>query len=222
MSKVKFYCTTTFLILSAISAISQKSLDDSILTKLISTKIIEDEIIEVSVSGRVFSALIQNGDTVIVADIANVKISSPKNFKNREEYYRYMKYRRYANSVFPYAEEAVRIFKEAEYVTQHMKKRKRRKYNRKLAKELKQKFQNPLKKLSKTQGKILIKMIERELGRNMFQLIKNTTGWWKASYWNRTSRFFGYRLKEGYSYGVDPILDIVLMDFDISSDLSSK
>ena len=133
-----------------------------------------------------------------------------------------MKYRRYAASVFPYAEEAVRIFNEAEYATRHMKKRKRKKHNRKLAKELRREFEKPLKKLSKTQGKILIKMIERELGKSMFKLIKNTNGWFKAAYWNRASRLFGYKLKEGYSFGKDPILDIVLMDFDISSDLSSK
>lgn len=195
---------------------AQRELSDTLIAEMLSTSALpKEDIVDVRVDGRVFSALIQNGDTIIIADLANVSVSSPKKFKNREEYYKYMKYRRYANSVFPYAEEAVRIFKEAEYATRHMKKRKRKKHNRKLAKQLKEKFQKPLKKLSKTQGKILIKMIERELGKSMFHLIKNTNGWWKAAYWNRTSRLFGYRLKEGYSYGNDPILDVVLMDFDI-------
>ena len=203
---------------------AQYMLSDSILTKMITTSALteKEETVEVNVSGKVFSALIQNGDTIIVADLFNVNVSSPRAFQDRKEYYRYLKYRRYASSVYPYAQEAIRIFKEAEYATTHMKKRKRKKHNRKLAKELKKKFQRPLKKLSKTQGKLLIKMIERELGRSMFYLIKNTNGWWKAAYWNRASKLFGYKLKEGYAYGDDPILDIVLMDFDISSDLSGK
>ncbi|MEE9372739.1 MAG: DUF4294 domain-containing protein [Saprospiraceae bacterium] len=196
---------------------AQRQLSDSILTLMLSTTGFRqiEEIIDVEIEGRVFSALIEDGDTIIVADLVNVNVSSPKRFADRTEYYRYMKYRRYAASIFPYAQEAVRIFKEAEYSTHGMKKRKRKKHNRKLAKQLKKQFGKPLKKMSKTQGKILIKMIERELGRSMYHLIKNTNGWWKAMYWNSTSRFFGYKLKEGYSYGVDPILDVVLMDFDL-------
>lgn len=213
-----------FLLGLSLGAFAQKGLQDEVLLEMMKTTALdhEEKIVKLDLGGRVFSALIQNGDTIIVADLVNVNISSPKDFKSREEYYKYMKYRRYASSVFPYAKEAIRIFNEAEYSTQGMKRRKRRKHNRKLAKELKNKFEKPLKKLSKTQGKILVKMIEREVGRSMFQLIKNTNGWWKASYWNRTSSFFGYKLKEGYVYGDDPILDIVLMDFDISSDLSTK
>ena len=204
-------------------ASAQKDLSDTVLVDMISTSALDhEEIISVGLEGRVFSALVRGKDTIIIADLVNVNISSPRDFKSREDYYRYMKYRRYAGSVFPYAQEAVRIFKEAEFYTQGMKKRKRKKHNRKLAKQLKSEFEKPLKKLSKTQGKIMIKMIERELGRSMYQLIKNTNGWWKAMYWNRTSRLFGYRLKEGYTYGKDPILDVVLMDFDISSDLSGQ
>ena len=181
-----------------------------------SGSVASEEVIDVSMGNKVFSALIQDGDTMIIANLANVNVSSPKKFDNHNDYLLYMKYRRYAGIVFPYAKEAIRIFNEADYATKEMKKRKRKRHLRKLAKELKIKFERPLKGLSKTQGKILIKMIERELGQSMFVLIKNTNGWWKAMYWNKASRIFGYRLKEAYKYGDDPILDIVLMDFDFS------
>ena len=179
----------------------------------------EEEIIEVKVGKKVFSAIIENGDTLIVASLKNVAITSPKSFENREDYLKYLKYRRYASSVYPYAKEAIRIFREAESATMDLKKRKRRKYLKKLSKDLEREFEEPLKSLSKTQGKIMIKMIERELGENMFDLIKMTNGRFKAAYWNQSSKLYGYRLKEGYVYGQRPILDVVLMDFDISYEM---
>ena len=61
-------------------------------------------------------------------------------------------------------------------------------------------------------------MIERELDARMFDLIKNTQGKLKAFYWNQSSKLYGYRLKTGYIVGDNPILDVVLQDFDISYD----
>lgn len=182
----------------------------------------QEKIVQVKMGKKVFSALVQDGDTIIIASLKNVAITSPKSFANQEDYLKYMKYRRYASSVFPYAKEAIRIFREAESETFELKKRKRKKYLRRLSKELETEFENPLKKLSKTQGKIMIKMIERELGESMFDLIKKTNGRFKAAYWNQSSKLYGYRLKEGYVYGHRPILDIVLMDFDISYEVPNN
>ena len=179
----------------------------------------KEEVIQIKVGKKVFSAIVEGGDTLIVASLKNVAITSPKSFDNREDYLKYMKYRRYASSVYPYAKEAIRIFREAESTTVMLKKRKRRKYMKKLSKELESEFEKPLKGLSKTQGKIMIKMIERELGESMFDLIRMTNGRFKAAYWNQSSKLYGYRLKEGYVYGQRPILDVVLMDFDISYEM---
>ena len=181
-----------------------------------------EKIINLTIGNKVFPALIQNGDTIIVAHLSTVHISSPRSFINRSDYLKYLKYRRYASIVYPFAKESIRIFREAENAVSDMKKRKRRKYLKSLSKELESKFEEPLKTLTKTQGKIMLKMIERELGRSMYNLIKNTSGRWKAAYWNHSSKLYGYRLKEGYEYGERPILDIVLMDFDISYHLSAK
>ena len=74
-------------------------------------------------------------------------------------------------------------------------------------------------KLSKTQGKILVKMIERELDTPMYSLIKDLQGKFKAFYWNHSSKLYGYRLKDGYTEGDNPILDAVLQDLNISYEL---
>ncbi|MGB3546402.1 MAG: DUF4294 domain-containing protein [Saprospiraceae bacterium] len=156
------------------------------------------------------------GDTLILASLEGVSVSSPRAFASREDELRYRKYRRYAIKVYPYAREAIRIFRETEYVTQHMKSRERKRYIRKLQKELDDEFKEPLKKLSKTQGLILMKMIERELDRPMFDLVQDLRGGLTASYWGTLSRFYGYRMKDGYIVGDDKILDSVLDDFNVA------
>lgn len=158
-----------------------------------------------------------NGDTILVADdLMTVSLTSPRKFKSREEYLRYRKYLRYAAIVYPYAKEAIIVFRELEAQTLEMKKGKRKKYAKKLQKDLDDKFEEPLKNLTKTQGKILVKMVERELNNDLHNLIKTYRGGMTAGYWNTLSKFWGYDLKEGYIEGQDPILDAVLQDFNIS------
>lgn len=158
-----------------------------------------------------------NGDTIFVADdLMTVQLTSPRDFANRDEYYRYRKYLRYAAVVYPYAKEAIVVFRQLEAETQDMKKGKRKRRAKKLQKELDDKFEKPLKSLTKTQGKILVKMVERELGSPMHSLIKTYRGAITAGYWNTFSKMFGYNLKDGYKEGDDPILDAVLQDFNIS------
>ncbi len=201
--------------------------EDSVLSDLRKVQVpqpsTEDTVQSILVNGQVMQALINGTDTLYFVDLRNVNISSPRTFADRSEYLRYLKYRRYATKVYPYAKQAIRIFTEAEQASVDLKKRKRKKYLKKLSKELEKEFEEPLTGLSKTQGKILVKMIERELETPMFDLIKMTQGKFKAFYWNQSSKLFGYRLKTGYNLGDNPILDIVLQDFDISyEDVSSQ
>ena len=162
--------------------------------------------------------LTDDGDTLYVADnlMQEISLTSPRKFKSREDYLRYRRYLRYAAIVYPYAKEAIKIFREVEYATENMKKSKRKKHIRKLQKQLKKEFEDPLKKLTKTQGLILTKMIERELDKSMFELIKGLKGGMSATYWSTASRFWGYRLKDKYEVGDDEILDVVLKDFNVS------
>ncbi len=175
------------------------------------------EMFETSVDGHVMTAMItEEGDTLIMATLEDVSITTPRTFASAADYRKYMKFRRYAAIVYPYAKEAIRIFKETEHVTNTMSKRKRKKHIKKLQEELKQEFEEPLSRLTKLQGKILVKMIEKELDKNMFDLIKGVRGRIAAMYWHNASKLYSYDLKEGYSRGTYDILDAVLDDFDVS------
>lgn len=172
---------------------------------------------QINIAGKLYPYIIDEcGDTLIVANLENVSVSSMRSFGSEEDYNKYRKYRRAATIVYPYAVEAIKVFRELEANTEEMRKGKRKKYAKHLQKDLKEKFEDPLKKLTRTQGLVLTKMIEKELNTSTYTLIKDLRGGFTASYWGTIGRFYGYRLKEAYQRGKDPILDIVLDDFNIS------
>jgi len=177
----------------------------------------DPEMFKTTVDGQVMTAMItEDGDTLIMATLDDVSITTPRTFNSAEDYRKYMKFKRYAAIVYPYAKEAIRIFKENEHVTNTMSRRKRKKHTKKLQEELKSEFEEPLMKLTKLQGKIMVKMIEKELDKNMYDLIKGLRGRFAAAYWHNASKLYSYDLKEGYNRGDYHILDAVLDDFDIS------
>ncbi|MBK6362463.1 MAG: DUF4294 domain-containing protein [Saprospiraceae bacterium] len=172
---------------------------------------------KVAVDGKIYSALITpDGDTLILTDLDGLQITALRKFGSDDEYKKYMRFRNYAQIVFPYAKEAIRIFRELEYASNNLSRRERKKKIKELEAELSREFEEPLKNLTKLQGKIMIKMIEKETGQPMYHLIKDMKGGFSAFYWNAFSKLYSYDLKEGYNKGDYPILDAVLQDFDVS------
>ncbi len=169
-----------------------------------------------TINGFVVKVLIIDGDTLPLIDLEEMQFTQKRNFKSREERQRYHKWRKYAAKVYPYAAEAIRLYREVESNTEDMKKGKRRKYGRHKEKELRPQYQDEIKKLTKTQGFILIKMVERELDRPFYEVIKELEGGWKAMQWQALGRWYGYNLKTGYDASEDPLLESILGDLNIS------
>lgn len=173
----------------------------------------------VQINGEWAPVQIDGCDTLILLELDEVSFTAPRIFASAEEEAKYRKYKRYAAIVYPYATRAIKIFEETDFVTRHMKKRQRRKHIKRLQKELKEEFEDPLKKLTKTQGYILVEMIEREREESMYELIRGLKNGLSARYWQIMGSFFEYDLKEPYARGQDPILDMILDDLDVSYDL---
>lgn len=199
------------------------AIQDTNVTIVDSLTMMETALTELSIRGNVYSALItEEGDTLIMDVFNDISITSMRSFDDDADYKKYLKQRRYASKVYPYAREAIRIFREVEWAEENLKKRDRKKRIKELEKELKSEFEAPLSKLTKLQGKIMIKMIEQELDETMYNLIKSVRGRFTAFYWHNFSKLYSYDLKEGYNMGVYPILDAVLSDFDVSFRLQSE
>jgi len=177
---------------------------------------------ESTFDGQVVKFLIgDNGDTIILADLGEVAITSNR-YSSKKEQYHYKRVKLRALRVYPYAAEAIKLFYEVQDYTTDMKKRNRKRHIKRLQKELKKKFDEPLRKLSRYQGYVLMCMIERELDTSLYQLVKGLRGWWSANYWNNIGKIYGYHLKKGYDPTNDPILENVLQDLDVSYQMAKK
>ena len=157
---------------------------------------------------------VENGDTVFVMALRPVRIWQPRKFKDLEEQHLYNRYKYAAKIVYPYALQAISLYEEIGEQTADMSRRQRKRYVRREHHELKGDFEAQMRNLSKTQGKVLIKMIEKELNQPFYEIIKQTRGGFTATYWHQFGKLYGYDLKEGYAPGADPLLDEVFLDYD--------
>jgi hypothetical protein len=168
--------------------------------------------------GRVMRVRINGTDTIVVARIPEVVVKAPPVFSDDEEYRQYMRYKRYATEVLPYAIESIRIYRKYQRETAGMKPGQAKRHAKEIQKEIKEEFTDPLKDLSRTQGKVLVKMIERHLDTPMYNVLRDVRGSFTATKWQTIGRLYGYDLKEGYIPGQDRILDMILNDFELNVD----
>ncbi len=157
---------------------------------------------------------VENGDTVFVMSLWPVRITDRRQFKDPDERRQYLLYKNAARKVYPYALEAIEMYEDYQDETAGMTKRQRRRFMRHEHHELKEDMTDQMKSLSKTQGKVLIKMIEKEVGKPFYEILRETRGGMTAAYWNNMGKLYGYDLKEGYQPGADPLLDEVFLDYD--------
>ena len=162
------------------------------------------------------------GDTVLYCQLREFEVSAPRTFANADDFKRYERYQRYAPTVIHYAVDAVRTYRELEAVTRDGGNRDRKKYINDLQNKMDDKLKSQLKDLTRTQGLMLIKMIEKELHMPFYDLVKDVKGGFAAFYWNEFGKVYGYQLKDGYERGKDYILDSVLDKYDLSYYLYTK
>lgn len=157
---------------------------------------------------------VQNGDTIFEMTLNLHRVRSRRAFKDLTEQRQYYLYTRAARKVYPYALEALDLYEEIAENTQDMSKGQRRRYVRHEHKELKEDMKNQMKNLSRTEGRVLIKMIESQVHKPFYDLIRETRGGATAAYWHTLGKMWDYDLKEGYRQGADPLLDEVFIDYD--------
>lgn len=163
---------------------------------------------------------IDNGDSTYVMSLLPVKITARRTFKDLDEQRQFWRYTRAARNVYPYAMQAIGLYEELQDKTEGMNKRQRKRYIRHENRELKEDMTETMKNLSKTEGKVLIKMIESQLHKPFYDVIRETRGGTTATYWNALGKLWGYDLKEGYQHGADPLLDEVLLDYDFGDPMA--
>ncbi|MEJ5303353.1 MAG: DUF4294 domain-containing protein [Bacteroidales bacterium] len=163
-------------------------------------------------TGIVVQAKIVDGDTLPYIELREVEIFGLPHFKSKSDQRHWEKLVRNVKKVYPYAYLAGVKFKEYEYLLLNAKTDKeRKKYIKQVEKELNEKYADELKSLTYSQGKILLKLIDRQTGNSSYDLIKDLKGRFMAFFWQGFARIFGYNLKEKYDpYNKDAQIEYIV------------
>lgn len=145
--------------------------------------------------------MIIEGDSIPVTEIELDEVLMLPNlsFKDRDSRIRYIILRRKTLKVYPYAKLAAeRLEALQERLATLTKKREKKKYAKVIQKYIEDEFSAELKKLTKTEGQILVKLIHRQTGKTAFELIKELRSGWKAFWYNNTASLFDISLKREF------------------------
>lgn len=152
----------------------------------------------------VVQAIIVDGVSYPYSEMEEVTISK---LPYKEMVKQMQAYNRLRNAVFvtyPYARQAGVVIND---VNAHLlgvdDKGQRKKYIKSREKELKKQFSDPLSNLSVYQGKVLMKLINRQTGNNCYELIKEYKGGLNARLYQTVAFFFGSNLKQEYFWQTD-------------------
>lgn len=158
-------------------------------------------------------AVVVDGDTIPFAYLPMVNIYSQRIFKSKRAQVKYTKLRRDVIKVWPYAKLAGEKFKQLEKeLAMTNDKRVQKALVEKTEKEIMQKFEAELKKLTVSQGKILIKLIDRQTGNTSYRVLQDLKGNLNAFFWQSLARLFGSNLKSRYDpYGEDAEIEKIIV-----------
>lgn len=141
------------------------------------------------------------GDTIPkeYIDLEEVVLLNKLEFNSKADRRRYLILRRKTRKVYPYAKLAAeRLTTMTERMKTLERKRDRKRYTKRVQKYIEEEFSEKLKKLTRTEGQILVKLIHRQTGRTAFALVKELRTGWRAFWYNTTASMFDISLKEEY------------------------
>jgi hypothetical protein len=157
--------------------------------------------------GIVCRAEVVDGDTIPVIDLYSVDVSTNMVFKTRRQYEMWTRTKYNVKVVYPYAILAGAKLKEYDKALAKIENENLRKaFLKACEKDLRKEFEHDLKNLSVTQGRILMKLIDRESGKTAYEIVEQLRGHFQAVMWNALARLFGNDMKEGY----DPEEDMMI------------
>jgi hypothetical protein len=144
-------------------------------------------------------AIVYNGDTIELKTLENVAVYVRLNEAQMTDKAKYNRLRNAVYVTYPYARRAGIIMNDINAnLVNIASKKNRKKYIHSREKELKKEFTTPLTNLSIYQGKVLMKLINRETGNNCYEIIKEYKGSVNARLYQTIAFFFNSNLKQAY------------------------
>nr|WP_302830676.1 DUF4294 domain-containing protein [uncultured Bacteroides sp.] len=156
---------------------------------------------------------VYEGDTIPYVKLPTVYIFKPLKFKNKRDMAKYYKLIRDVKRVLPISKEInSAIIETYEYLQTIPTEKARQKHLKAVEKGLKEQYTPRMKKLSFAQGKLLIKLVDRQTHSTSYELVKAFMGPFKAGFYQTFAALFGASLKKQYdAQGDDALTERVIL-----------
>lgn len=154
-----------------------------------------------------------DGDTIQYMEMQNIYVYPEPTFKNKRQQQAYTRLVRNVKKVLPLAKEVRQMLIEtAEYVETLPTKRERDEHLKRVEASIVAEYKPKMKKLTFSQGKLLIKLVDRECNSTAYEAIQAFVGPVRAGMWQAFAWMFGASLKKGYRPdGVDKLTERVVL-----------
>ncbi len=162
------------------------------------------------IAGKEVDAI--TGDTAYIVQLADVIA-----FRSIGDIKRHRKLIRNVKAVYPYAVDARRYFQElTTQLDTVTNKKERDRITRNLEREIVKRYTPILEKMTYSQGKILIRLIDRETERTSYQILEEFRGKFAAKFWNTIARIFRANLKQEYdpTQGEDKLIEQIIILYE--------
>jgi hypothetical protein len=152
-----------------------------------------------STNGYMVPVCVYQGDTIPIITLKNIYIYPKLRFKNKRQEKYYYKLVRDVKKTLPLAKEIKQIVIETyEFLETLPDEKSKNRHIKLVEKGLKEQYTPKMKKLTFSQGKLLIKLVNRECNQSSYQLVKAFMGPFKAGFYQTFAAVFGASLKKEY------------------------
>lgn len=157
--------------------------------------------------------VLDHGDSIQYMEMNNVYVYPQITFKNEKQAAAYMRLVKNVKKVLPIAKEANQIIQETyEYLETLPNKKAKDEHMKLVEKEIIRTYKPRMKKLTYSQGKLLIKLVYRECNSSSYDIVKAFLGPIRAGFWQAFSSIFGASLRKGYDpEGTDRLTERVVL-----------
>jgi hypothetical protein len=158
----------------------------------------------------------RDGETLPEIEIKEVNIVGKRKISTSFQYWRYERLVYNVKTVYPYAVLVRNKLKDVNSTLENIKGEKERKeYLKNFEKQVFKDYEGDMRDMTITQGRILIKLIDRETKNTSYELIREYRGKITAAFWQGIARIFGTNLKDEYDpYGDDALIEKIVEEIE--------
>lgn len=162
------------------------------------------------------SAFAQPADTQLHVSMKPVQVKAKRQWENDTVRYHYNQTKYYITTILPYLNEAVAMHNElqARLAEGDMSRREKKQFLKEKEDAFRQKFDAEIKELNETQGTLLVKLVARQTGENIYGMLQEYKNTIAAAKWLVWARVHGFNLNKEYNPDEEPMLENIMVSLD--------